>query len=371
MSTELQTVVVVGAGSGALVARQLSTVLDPAKHKLILVARRPHFTHLPGCLRASVTPEGAFEEQVLIPLDKLMVNGNGTIITSEVTSISEEGEDGGNVTLATGDTIHWDILVLASGSHWEGPLMIPDSKSDTIEWFKGWQAKFAKAKDVLLVGGGAIAIELAGEIKDLDSSKNVTIVHNGDLLLNKAYPDKFRKDLQQRLRARGVNVILSDSVPEDALTSTQITTVNGETLTPDLVIPCRGPRPNTSLLSAAFGPKSLTDAGHAKVLGTFQLAAHPRVFACGDIVDLAEQRQISKYVGHAAVIAKNVLALFNGQPAQEIYKGAKEMILITIGKEGGAGYMDMLWGISLGGWVTAMLKSRELLVARVGGIIGQ
>ncbi|KAG6804695.1 hypothetical protein H0H93_007273, partial [Arthromyces matolae] len=98
-------------------------------------------------IRAAVTPEGAFDEQTIMPFDKLLVNGNGSIIHAEVTSISEESEKGGSVTLSNGDTIHWDALVLATGSTWEGPLDIPHSKTDALEWFKGWQAKFADAQD--------------------------------------------------------------------------------------------------------------------------------------------------------------------------------------------------------------------------------
>ncbi|KAG6846423.1 hypothetical protein H0H93_014028, partial [Arthromyces matolae] len=119
MSSDLKTVVVVGGGSGALAARQLSTVLDPSKHQLIFISARPHFQHYIASIRAAVTPEGAFDEQTIMPFDKLLVNGNGSIIHAEVTSISEESEKGGSVTLSNGDTIHWDALVLATGSTWE------------------------------------------------------------------------------------------------------------------------------------------------------------------------------------------------------------------------------------------------------------
>ncbi|KAG6845101.1 hypothetical protein H0H87_000800 [Tephrocybe sp. NHM501043] len=367
----MDTVVVVGAGgAGFSVARQLSTILDPSKHKLILISARPHFLHLVGCIRAAVNPEGAFEEQVIMPLDKLLVNGNGTIITAEVTAVLEDGDKGGSVTLSNGDTLRWDALVLAPGSHWEGPVEVPNKKSETIEWFKGWQAKFAKAENILLVGGGAVAIEYAGEIKDLDPAKNVTIVHSEAMLLNKAYPDKFRKDLEQRLRTRGVKLLLGDVVPEDAMSSTTITTREGHNLTPDLIIPCRGPRPKTALLAAAFGEDSLTTAGHAKILGTFQLPNHPRVFACGDIADLAEQRQVGKYGSHATVVAKNVLALFNGLAPSEVYKGSLEMIVVTLGKNDGGAYLGLFWGICFGGWFSAKVKARDLLVPKVRGFLG-
>ncbi|KAG6857499.1 hypothetical protein H0H87_002124 [Tephrocybe sp. NHM501043] len=371
MPTHLKTVVVVGGGgAGAPTARQLSAVLDPFKHKLILITSRPHFTHLIGCIRAAVTPAGRFDEQVVMPYDQLLVNGNGIIMVAEVKAIASHGGTGGSVTLADGKVIHWDVLVLAPGSRWEGPIAVPTTKEETKLWFAQWQAKFRQAHDILIVGGGAVGIEFAGEIKDLDPNKKVTIVHSNERLLKKAYPDKFRDDIQQRLLARGVTLILGDVVPESALTSSRVVTRNGITLTPDLIVPCRGPHPNTRLLTDALGAKTLTPAGHARIARTFQLVDHPRIFACGDIADLAEQRQIAKYEGHATIVAKNTLSLLNGQPAREEYKGVPEVIVLTNGKHGGAAYFGVLWGLTFGDRFTAKFKSRKLLVPMLRGNLG-
>ncbi|KAF5381393.1 hypothetical protein D9615_008403 [Tricholomella constricta] len=112
-------------------------------------------------------------------------------------------------------------------------------------------------------------------------AKKVTIVHGNDRILNDAYPEKFRKDIERRLQLRGVELVLGDIVPEDAATNSvekPITTRNGKVLTPDLVlttqyrlyrcIPGRGrPRPS----------------GFVPVEPTFQIPGHPRIFAAGDI----------------------------------------------------------------------------------------
>lgn len=42
--------------------------------------------------------------------------------------------------------------------------------------------------------------------------KKVAIVHGRDLLLNEKFPDKFRKLVNQKLEARGVELILGDYV---------------------------------------------------------------------------------------------------------------------------------------------------------------
>ncbi|KAF8068703.1 hypothetical protein FPV67DRAFT_1561581 [Lyophyllum atratum] len=367
-SNDRQNVVVVGGGgAGAPTARQLSTTLDPTKYNLIVITARPYFMHLPGCVRAAVTPEGDFHEQVFMPYDKLLVNGNGTFVTGEVTSIADEGEKGGYVTLADGQQIRYSVLVLAPGSHWEGPLALPDTKSETSQQFKGWHAKFEKANDILLVGGGAVAIEYAGEIKDLNPAKKVTIVHGNSQLLNDAYPEKYRKDIERRLKARGVELVLGDIVPEDAQTGDEktITTRNGKILSPDLIVPCRGGRPNVAFITASLGADILATSGYVKIDATFQLPAHPRIFAAGDIADLKEQKQVGKYGGHASIIAANVLSILSGQKATQAYKGSSEMIIITIGKNGGAAYFGVLWGLMFGDWVSSLIKSKNLLTPLV------
>jgi hypothetical protein len=65
-------------------------------------------------------------------------------------------------------------------------------------------------------------------------------VHGGNLLLNDTYPERFRKDVERRVRRKGVNLVLGDIVPPEALLSESpkqsIKTRNGKTFTPDLIV---------------------------------------------------------------------------------------------------------------------------------------
>ena len=69
-----------------------------------------------------------------------------------------------------------------------------------------------------------------------------------------------------------------------------------------------------------------------KVQPTLELRAHPGVFAVGDILDWAEQKQAAKANGHADVVAANVTSFLQGQPLKKAYKGSPELILIPLGK---------------------------------------
>ncbi|RDB30663.1 Apoptosis-inducing factor B [Hypsizygus marmoreus] len=365
-------VVVGGGGAGAPTARQLSAKLDPSKYNLIVITARPYFAHLVGSIRASVTSEGNFAEQILMPYDKLFIKGNGKIVVGQVTSVTDQGSEGGYVTLASGEKVDYSVLILTPGSIWDGPVAIPNTKPETLKWFGDWRTQFEKANDILLVGGGSVGVEFAGEIKDLSPTKKVTIIHSQKQLLNGAYPDKFRKDVERRLQLRGVHLILGDYAPEDAATNPEktVTTRNGKELHPDLVISCRGPRPNTSFIASSLGAETLNASGFVKIAPTFQLKSHPRIFAAGDITDLKEQKQVGKYRWHAPVVAANVLSVLEGKTPSKFYKGSTEMIVITIGKNGGAAYFGFLWGLMFGDWISSLLKSKNLMIGIVRSALG-
>jgi len=179
-----QNVIIVGGGAaGASTAHDLSTLLDPAKHRLILVTARPHYTHLPGIIRMVVSSQEKLEDRVFMPFIPDWLHGKGEVKVGRVESIERGGEKGGRVVLADGETLDYSVLVLATGSTWEGPLNMPDSQEDELAVIEASRKQFEKANSIVLVGGGAIGIgernlqflrtlanfclEFAGEIKDL------------------------------------------------------------------------------------------------------------------------------------------------------------------------------------------------------------
>ena len=156
-----KSIVVVGGGaSGATITRILSSKIDANTTSLTLVTARPFALHLPAAIRMTTTAEGKLEDTVLIPYDNLLVKGNGTIKVGRVTAIEEgkEAQAGGSVILSTGERIHYDILVLAPGSEWDGPLSFPDDRAAVLEHIRSWRRKFENANGIVLAGGGAVGI---------------------------------------------------------------------------------------------------------------------------------------------------------------------------------------------------------------------
>ena len=162
-------IVVVGGGfAGVTVARTLSTKLDASQYNLILITPRPYNIHMLAGARINVDSAGKFEEQAFLPYDKLFVNGNGTKKNGLVTSISaNEGGKGGILTLEGGETVSYYLLALTPGSIWPGPVSFPNDKDAVTTHVASWRKKIHNAKEIVLIGGGAVGLETAGEIKDI------------------------------------------------------------------------------------------------------------------------------------------------------------------------------------------------------------
>lgn len=265
-----ENIVVVGGGaSGTLMLRSLQGRLSKSKYNLVLVTATPFYTHLPACIRYLV--KSGAPETVCIPYDKFI---NCQIVVGKVVEIQERlpngrgngsGSGGGGVlTLDTGEVVKFSVAILATGCSWEGPLDFSGKSA------QGWRDRFAKAEDIIIVGGGAtglgeslvqgsemtlssISIEFAGEIRDLSrvctstilgfsrltgrQNKRITIVHDQPLLLNEAYPDSFRKTVAKNIRRRDVGVITEDSIHNLEISDANtIRTDNGRLLVADLVV---------------------------------------------------------------------------------------------------------------------------------------
>ena len=186
-----QKVVIVGGGvTGSRLARELSSKLSRNEHELLLIEPRPYAIWLIAGARL-VTEEGhhpALEERALVSYDNLFHNGNGSVRRGRVVSIhsfsrrtdantqgdSDEGEAGdtsaepekptgeddhnGYVVLEDGEKVLYDTLILATGSKYSGPVDFPDDPAQCLAHIERWRTAFRDAKDIMLVGGGGVAI---------------------------------------------------------------------------------------------------------------------------------------------------------------------------------------------------------------------
>ena len=128
-------------------------------YNVILVTSRPHYTYLPAAMRTLVSTEMPLDS-LFMPYDRLFQNTTGVLKIGSVTSIEEKAGNGGNIILSDGETISYDVLVLATGSTWDGLVAFPEEEKDYFEHVHLWRNKFKIAQDIVIMGGGAVGIGL-------------------------------------------------------------------------------------------------------------------------------------------------------------------------------------------------------------------
>lgn len=156
------------------------------------------------------------------------------------------------VSFQSGEQIQYEKLVLAVGSKPIVPPIKGIEKKNVYPILKDMQylLKMVKAtkeaKDIVIIGGGFIGIEMADEIAS-NEGKNVYLVEMLDNVLTNAFDKEFCDAAAEKLRTKGVKLLLKSTVTEilgeDKVTGIKLST--GETINADLVVLGIGAKPNS------------------------------------------------------------------------------------------------------------------------------
>lgn len=261
------TVVVVGASYGGLpVAHALLKDVLPAsgkEYKLVLINPSEEFYWKVGAPRAITRPE-------MLPMDKALLNFLPTFqkygdkfqfIKGKVTAIEPDSR---NVDVNTGDKIHYDQLVIASGTYFDNDLWSTSRGTDALrQEVQDLHKRLPSAQSILIGGGGPCGVETAGELGEAyGGKKEIILLSGGSRLLNRTHNQAPSKLSQQMLEKMGVtvthNVLVKSTTKEGD--KNIVTLSNGETKTVDVYIGAAGDKPNTS-----FVPKDwLNERGQVK-----------------------------------------------------------------------------------------------------------
>ncbi|KAK9377873.1 uncharacterized protein V1513DRAFT_456032 [Lipomyces chichibuensis] len=366
-------VVILGAGVfGTLLAHKLASTLprDDSPIHITLINARDHFVYLPVNLRNSVQD---ISSTYIKPLDPVFAPNPsvGKVKVGEAVSVDGERKV---VVLRGGEEVRYDILVLALGSSWSDPNLMPAKHEELLNYFSKQRAAIKKAKHITIVGGGAVGVEFAGEIADLyppSSGKHVTLVHSEGLPLSKLYRAKFRTEVKNKLEKLGVEVVLYAKGTKNEDGTVTIAPRDGRepyTLRSDLIYSALTPTPNTRI----FPDEWKDEKGYIRVTPTFQLESDSSVMAIGDLTNVKEVKQAAKAPGTIAVAAPNIVSLAKGQEPLKTYGGATEMIALAMGKKTGTGVAQMpFFGqVIFPSWFVVKIKCGDLFAGRITKDLG-
>lgn len=357
------TVAVIGGGYGGVsVAKALDDIAD-----VILVEPRDTFVHNVAALRGLVDPD--WTDRLFYPYDRLLRHGR--VINDRAARVRPS-----TITLGSGEQVAADYIVLATGSTYPFPAKVDVHDSSAAkDRFRTTRAALAESDGVLLLGAGAVGLELAGEIAAAWPDKTVTIVDPAeDILSGEEFPGEFRAELRRQLDAMGVRLVLGTSLteqppsdPGEAKTFT-VTTRSGVGVTADVWFRCFGVVPVSDYLAGDLAT-AREPSGHVTVTDELRLPGQHRVFAIGDLTALAEAKKAKAAGQHAEVVAGNIRTLIGGGLELATYRPDAPSIALPLGPTGGASYSPEHGGI-LDAATTSQIKGADLLAGRFAELLG-
>jgi apoptosis-inducing factor 2 len=353
-------VVVVGGGyAGIGVAAALDETAD-----VTLVERRDTFVHNVGALRALVKPSWA--PRIFLPYDHLLANG--TVIHDMAVRADARG-----VELASGQRLSPDFLVLATGSTYPFPAKTDHPKAgDSVDRYRRTHAALERASRIMLVGAGAVGLELAGEIAAALPDKHVVLVDIADHILPGPYDQRLRDEINRQLDELGVERVLGSGLirppdqPTGELVAFTVTTEAGTRIEADIWFRTHGIAPVTDYLADDLA-MARTSHGYLEVTPQLQVRGFEHVYALGDIADIDINRA-GVAARQAPVVAANITAQISGSEDRAAYAPGPPVILLPLGPAGGASQLPGQEDIATAE-LTAQIKGRDMMIDRYADLL--
>jgi NADH dehydrogenase FAD-containing subunit len=353
-------VVVIGGGYGGVnVAKAVDDVAD-----VVLVEPKDAFQHNVAALRALARPE--WLPLIFLPYGRLLTRGR--VVRDRAVKVEP-----GRVTLASGEDIAADYIVLATGSAYPFPAKSDiEATGAAHEQYRAAHEALAAAGRVLLIGAGAVGIELAGEITAAWPGKHVTLLDAADDILGTRFRPDLKAELRRQLAALGVEVLTSSPLRRPPAAEPgvpgefTVVTEAGREVTADIWFRCYGVSPVSDYLAGDLAQARGAD-GFVAVTPDLRVAGQDRVFALGDVAD-ADHKMAGLAGRQAQVVAANLRALIAGGDLVR-YEPTAPSIIVPVGPAGGAGQragVDEL----ISAEAVAQAKGRDMFVGRYAELFG-
>jgi apoptosis-inducing factor 2 len=331
----MKKVVVIGGGfCGSLVAKELEKDFD-----LTLIDAKDYFEFTPSVLRTIVDPEH---------LNKIQVKHSDYLKKAKVIIGCVEKIEGEYVYLKN-EKIRFDYLVVASGSSYSFPI----KEKNLVIASRGLNLKkchesLKKSKDVLIIGGGLVGLELVAEIREFFPNKKIKMVHSSEELIgrqNKKTIDYAHNFLEKS----NIEVLFNEKVIKSSKGVYE--TNKNRKIKTDMAFLCTGIKTNSDFLKNNFADK-LNNKKQLMVNNFLQVSERKNIFAGGDVTSTNEEKTAQNAEKHAKKIIQNIRNLEKGKKLKR-YEPKKRMMVISLGKNDGIlSYGNFM----IGGFIPAMFK---------------
>ncbi|OQD68739.1 hypothetical protein PENDEC_c031G06450 [Penicillium decumbens] len=347
MATNLLRNVIVIGGSfvGRATAQELAKVIPPT-HRVLLIEGHSHFHHLFTFPRFAIV--SGQEHKAFIPYSGIFAglpnSASHGVAQARVLSVQSHHVELDREWQGSRQ-IPFDFAVLATGTRLSKPAgMEHDDKPSSVDYLQKHQADIKKSRSILIVGGGAVGVQMATDLKEYNPDKNVTVVQSRPRVMPNFHPE-LHELIQRRFDELGIRLITGSrvTIPEGGFpnngTPFEVQLTNGTTEFTEFVILATGQTPNNQLVSELkpseiSGPSIINpDNGFIRIRPTMQFLdeKYSNLFAVGDIADTGVQKAARPGLAQAAVVAKNIQALIEGRKPEGTFVKGPGAIHLTLG----------------------------------------
>ncbi|EDO42769.1 predicted protein [Nematostella vectensis] len=321
-----------------------------------------------GAQRSSV--ERGYVEKCLIPYGPTF---GDKFKQGKVVDIDVKGK---TVKLANGESVNYDELVIATGTTGPFPSKLPveiDSKT-AKDQYNRMVDLVEKAQTVVVIGGGAVGVEIAGDIKEDYKDKTVTLIHPREILVNDTVSESFQTTVKNRLKYLGVETVLGervsnmDEIRQKGFTDVTVVTDKGNRLKADLALECTGLRVNNGAYKNGLGDK-MDERGRLKVDEFLQVEGTPDVYAIGDCNNTPEVKLGMLANFHAAHVGDNLKKKHEGQALKPYKINNSGFFILSCGRSGGAA--QVFGGWVFGDWLARKMKGENVFTPTQWKTMGQ
>lgn len=353
---KLTDVLIIGGGfSGVATAQKL------AKQgvSVTLVDRKDYFEVTFAVLRNVTAPQAQGNRSRKLYRDFV----GGDFVQGSIESMNDK-----QAKLANGDVIAFKQAVIASGSRYPS-LSLAKSHGQfdyagRNQEMLNEHATLAAAKSILVIGGGAVGVELAGEIASAFPNKTITLAHSGSTLLDNMQPKAQRKALEQ-LMAKGVDVKLNRRFNAEGDGKKHRCSKTQEIIQTDLVYSCVGMVPNTEFLQKELG-NTLDDKGVIKVDSFMKVKGYDNLYALGDCSALDSHKHGYLAAVQGGMLADAILKSKKGKKVKP-YKTPPLAIITPTGTD--TGVVQMPFGVFTAKFIIN-LKQKDMGISNIYKMLG-
>jgi 3-phenylpropionate/trans-cinnamate dioxygenase ferredoxin reductase subunit len=274
-------ILILGGGQAAAYASKEIRSIDTGSDVTIISEEKYLPYERPPLSKDYILDKVTFNNPLFFPKNFYVENNIKFIGSTKITKV-----DFDNKKISSSlNSYEYDQLLIATGSSnrhlvINGQTILPQENIIYLRDFEeshSLKEKMNKAKNITIIGGGFIGLEIASSA--VQKGKNITVLERAEQLMGRVIPLKIANLIQEKHESMGTKINLNVEIKNIEQKNDAFTIhYNNETLLSDLIIIGVGSKPNTEIFqntSLKIDNGILTDE--------FSATSIEDVFAAGDV----------------------------------------------------------------------------------------